>query len=221
MVLVVTTSALRGARYLRALIAQVEREIADGWKGRPLIVSDGPPPFDSGWRTDASAAPGGQKHTYWRALASGVEHACHAGTQQFLILEDDVELCRNALRYIAGVTVPAEFAFLSWFDGHAVPAGTEPGIHAAPAGRFICLQAVTWTLATAATLLASRRAATWSEPHRGDLLVASILARRRYGVHVPNLVEHRGVESLCSPGQRLAGIRVAANYPGATFDAMK
>ncbi len=157
---------------------------------------------------------------YWRALACGVEAAHSRQLDQFLILEDDVELCANALPYIASSRVPAGMDFVTWFDGHALPASAAPGFHVAPIQRFICLQAVTWPVTTAMRLLESERATRWSEPHRGDLLVRHILTPGSYAVHVPNLVEHRGAHSLCSPGQTLQGNRVALNYPGPGFDAL-
>jgi hypothetical protein len=51
-------------------------------------------------------------------------------------------------------------------------------------------------------------------------LIAKILRGRHYGVHVPNLVQHLGDQSICNPGQGLSGVRVANNYPGARFDAL-
>ena len=139
MLLVVTTCALRGAGYLRALVQQVEEAGAEGWSGPRLVVSDGPPPFETGWPTDASPAPVGQKRTYWRALTHGIESARRAGADQFLVLEDDVELCRTPSPTFARMTVPAGFDFISSFDGHAVPAA--PGrafTQSPPRASLVC-----------------------------------------------------------------------------------
>jgi hypothetical protein len=67
--------------------------------------------------------------------------------------------------------------------------------------------------------LRSPAAAAWPDRHGGDTLIARILTGRRYGVHVPNLLQHIGAQSICNPGQGLAGVRVANNYPGRSFDA--
>jgi len=53
-----------------------------------------------------------------------------------------------------------------------------------------------------------------------DLLIAQVLAGRTYGVHVPNLVQRCGSESICNPGHALVGARTAANDPGKQFDAL-
>ena len=218
MVLVVVTCALRTSDCLRGLIEQVDRQ---PWGGERLLVSDGPPAIETGWPTHATAKAGaGQMRTYWRALGLGVERARRAGSGRFLVLEDDVELSANAMVYIDDVEVPQDHDFLTWFDGHAVPRGAPAGIYAVPTRRFYCLQGVTWKIETAERLLASRQAAAWTQLHRGDHLVRAILAGGRYGVHVPNLVEHRGIESICTPGRALIGPRLAANYAGRDFDCL-
>jgi hypothetical protein len=101
--------------------------------------------------------------------------------------------------------LPGAFAFVTWYDGHAVPRGAARGIYPANALRFICLQAVTWKPTVAQELLSSPVAAAWPEIHGGDLLIAKILGGRSYGVHIPNLVQHLGADSVCSPGDTLAG----------------
>ncbi len=218
MILLVTTCRGRNGGYL----ARLQRQIDDsGWNGRRVLVSDGPPPSPSGagWSVAATPQREGQKKTYWRALALGLEECRRAGSDRMLILEDDVELCTNALAYIERAHLPGAFAFVTWYDGHAVPRGASRGIYPANAMRFICLQALTWTTSVAEELLSSRVAAAWSEAHGGDLLIARILAGRSYGVHVPNLVQHLGSESVCSPGVDLSGARTASNYAGKEFDA--
>jgi hypothetical protein len=174
----------------------------------------------AGWRISASQSNEGQKRTYWRALSIGFEEARREGTDRILILEDDVELCRNALPYMARARLPAVLDFVTWFDGHAIPARARPGIYPVLAQSFFCLQGVTWSCAAAETLLSAPASQQWKERHSGDILIAKILRGRYYGVHVPNLVEHRGAKSICNPGQGLTGVRVANNYPGSDFDAL-
>jgi hypothetical protein len=88
------------------------------------------------------------------------------------------------------------------------------------AHSFFCLQGVTWRPTVAEALLRAPAAQAWRDPHAGDILIAKILKGRRYGVHVPNLVQHLGATSICNPGQKLTGVRTANNYPGAYFNAM-
>ncbi len=217
MVLLITTCGGRDPRYLARLLRQIT---ASGWSGRRFIISDGTPSLASGWPTSASKKREGQTRNYWRALAVGLEEARRCRSDRILILEDDVELCRNALPYMQRARLPQPLDFVTWFDGHMVKPRSRAAIYPAPAKNFFCLQGVTWQLATAAALLRSPSAATWKELHSGDILIAKILSGRHYGVHVPNLVQHLGAHSLCNPGERLTGVRVANNYPGPDFDAM-
>jgi hypothetical protein len=216
MVLIITTTATgRGAAGLERLL----RQIADaGWRGPRFLVCDGPPVQAGGWVTVASGRRQGQRRTYWRALALGVEQT-RGRDERILILEDDVELCRNALPYIERAPIPPGLDFITWFDGHVMDPGASAGIYPVPAEKFFCLQGVTWRTTTAQTLLRSPEAAAWPDRHSGDTLIGKILRGRRYGVHVPNLIQHMGAQSICNPGQRLEGVRTANNYPGARFDA--
>jgi hypothetical protein len=221
LILLITTC--RGRNGSGDYLARLQRQIDDsGWTGRRVLVSDGLPPAHAsgdGWSVAATAQREGQKKSYWRALALGTEECRRTGSDRMLILEDDVELCTNALPYMERARLPGAFAFVTWYDGHAVRPGAARGIYPAAAMRFICLQAITWTPSVAEELLSSEVAAAWSEPHGGDLLVAKILGGRSYGVHVPNLVQHLGSESVCSPGVNLSGARTASNYAGRKFDA--
>jgi hypothetical protein len=217
MILLVVTCGARGSQYLGNLVEQIDQS---GWAGRRFIISDGPPPLRTGWPTIASPEREGQTKTYWRALAVGLEEARRSRADRFVILEDDVELSQNALQYMERTPLHPVLAFVTWFDGHAIRPGSKDGIHLVPAQRFCCLQGVTWRPRTAETLLGSSDVRAFRNWHEGDVLASKILTGQLYGVHVPNLVQHLGVTSLCNPGQDLTGSRTANNYRGRTFDAM-
>lgn len=216
MILIITTGGHRHAQCLDRLTAQIRDA---GWSGPRFLVADGTAARASGWTTLASPRRQGQRRTYWRALALGVQQTRAAADDRILILEDDVELCRNALGYMQRAPIPAGLDFITWFDGHMIREGSTPGVYPVPAEKFFCLQGVTWRRSTAEMLLRSPAAAAWPDRHSGDTLIARILAGRRYGVHVPNLLQHIGAQSICNPGQQLAGVRTANNYPGRGFDA--
>jgi hypothetical protein len=218
MILIITTSGHRGAQCLGRLLAQIRDA---RWNGPRFIVCDGPPVRASGWNVVATPHRQGQRRTYWRALALGVAETRASADDRILIFEDDVELCRNALAYMQRTPLPDGLDFVSWFDGHMINHRASPGVYPLPAEKFFCLQAVTWRRSTAERLLRSPAAAAWSDRHSGDTLIARILTGRRYGVHVPNLVQHIGAQSICNPGQTLAGVRTANNYPGRSFDAAR
>jgi hypothetical protein len=216
-ILLITTCKRPESQYLGDLIAAID---ASGWQGPRFLVSDGESPLDTSWPTATTNENTGQMRTYWRALAIGVDQARLRGDSKILILEDDVELCRNALQYMERLVIPSGLEFVTCFDGHVVPAGARKGIYPAPGQYFFCLQGVIWTVEAAEKLLNAPAAGQWKEPHRGDNLIAWIMYGSSYGVHVPNLVQHRGDDSLCNPGQNLSGVRMANNYPGAEFDAL-
>lgn len=217
MIVLVTTCERPGSSYLPRLLTSIEQS---GWSGPCFIVSDGPTSIATSFPVFASRKRQGQMRTYWRAMQIGAEQARRLGHDRVVILEDDVELCRNALTYMDTVTLPP-VDFVTWFDGHVIPEGARPGIYRVPAERFFCLQAVTWTPAALEILLASPRAVEWRPLHEGDVLIAQILSGRRYGVHIPNLAQHMGSVSLCNPGEDLSGVRTANNYPGQHFNALR
>jgi len=217
MVLLIVTCGARGSVYLGRLVKQINES---GWAGPRFILSDGPMSLVTGWPTEASLTRQGQMRTYWRALSVGLREARRIASDRILILEDDVELSRNALRYMEKTRLPEVLDFVTWFDGHVVPPGSKSGIYPVPAENFFCLQGVTWRSATVERLLRSPAVGAWRDEHSGDILIAQILRGRRYGVHVPNLVQHLGASSICNPGQKLTGVRTANNYPGPSFDAL-
>src|SRR3954467_11478207 len=103
MVLLITTCGVRDPRYLGQLLKQIG---ASGWKGPRVLVSDGPTPLVTGWPTASSPRCEGQMRTYWRAMALGLDQARKHRTDRVVILEDDVELCRNALQYLEHARIP-------------------------------------------------------------------------------------------------------------------
>src|SRR6185369_11646353 len=98
MVLLITTCGGRTAEYRQRLQRQIDDS---GWGGRRILVSDGPlADAAAGWTITATPVREGQKKTYWRALAVGLEECRKTDDNRILILEDDVELCTNALPYM-------------------------------------------------------------------------------------------------------------------------
>ncbi len=229
LVLITTCRRPRGTDYLNPLLRQVLQETR-----AVMVVSDGPLEVELANRVrvpliKASPEPRGQKFAYWSALRLGSSWGDDddGEDRRVTILEDDVVLCRNALAYMERVQLPENLDLVSWYDGHAVERISLPGrpagghIVAVQAERFACLQAVTYPQRTIRRLLEAPAAARWREPHGGDNLIAEVLRGRHYGVHLPNLVDHVGADSIVSPGQSLEGMRRARNFPGADFDALQ
>lgn len=171
----------------------------------------------------------GQFRNYWRALRVARDLANRYDLDQVTVGEDDIEVCEGTFDYIETYRVPESLAFVTWFDANR-PAMVQPFDESGkryacltpePAIKFRCLQLVTYPLRTVDLLLSAPQATWWNHPHEGDTLIAIILdeARQVYGIHMPNLAQHVGAESLANPGKGLTPRRTSANYPGADFDA--
>jgi len=173
------------------------------------------------WVTDTHLQ--GTVANYYRALRVALDICERYQLQQILVCQDDIELCTGALEYIEAFPVPVGAAFVEWFDGREPGRGVGP---CAPwvkweCGRTLNLQAVTWRLETIRAVLAQPRPAWWTLPHGVDDLLCCIAGDLgwQWGVHLPNLVQHVGAQSLVDPARTLTGNRTSKNYPGKDFDA--
>jgi hypothetical protein len=81
LILLVTTCRGRDPEYLGRLQRQIDES---GWRGRKILISDGTPPTAStaDWLVDATVQQEGQKKTYWRALALGLQECRRAGSDR-------------------------------------------------------------------------------------------------------------------------------------------
>ena len=210
-----TTSDLERAPYrLRALKA---------------IAAQGPP--EPGLHVFQDADHRGQAWNFCRALVAGL----NAGAERITLLEDDIEICRGFVDRVERQPIPADCAFISWFDPflgcprlgsyyHPTvpskePMPLAPGLVRRICSLFYCNQALTFTRATAERIARAPVASLWNQPHAGDEMIAQILQHENYGVHFPSLVQHVGAVSLCNPGQPLKKNRISHHYPGPDFDA--
>lgn len=152
--------------------------------------------------------------------------------RDLLFFEDDLQLCRNAVRRMAAQRVPDDVGIVTFFDMKEVAPGAAPGLYRRPADGHHgsgfwgaqCLRIHREALA----FLAVRN---WLDESRGDSRMASDILmgrhlakhakRRHLAVHIPNLVEHVGHASACFPGLSLSPRwRRATNFPGRGFDAL-
>jgi len=149
-----------------------------------------------------------------------------------LFFEDDLLLCRNAVKRMIAQRVPEDVGIVTFFDMKEVAPGAAPGLYRRPADGHHgsgfwgaqCLRIHSESLA----YLADRN---WLDESRGDSRMASDILmgrhlakhpkRRHLAVHTPNLVEHVGHASACFPGLSLSQRwRRATNFPGRGFDAL-
>jgi len=175
----------------------------------------------------------GQCWNFLRALRAGVE----SGAERITLLEDDIEITRGFVARVEATEVPDDCAFISWFDpflgcprlGTYYDAHPEigpkekipdaPGFVRRVAALFYCNQALTFRRAAAEMILESSLTRMWSVPNEGDQLIAQVMRHDFYAVHVPSIVQHVGMVSLCNPGTALEKNRVSHHYRGADFDA--
>jgi hypothetical protein len=150
-----------------------------------------------------------------------------------LWLEDDLLLCKNAIRYMCTYSLECDTPFTAFFEcrhfRELVTWGTDHLYHVPMSAQLAGLQAVLFP----ATTMAFLRAAVvdlplpdWIRPIDADIAVSWWLqAKASFCVHMPNLVQHVGVESVLTdaegrPVDRSAAEFQSQNFPGREFDAM-
>jgi hypothetical protein len=223
---------------------------SDSWPGPKILLSDCPVDHFPGiidhrqWHVFGTPAPLGSARAYARAFR--VALAVDPDLNHLTILEDDVELCSNALTYMSRVEVPDDVAFVTWFTydydwrpGPHAPVKPSPaerardenrGILAARPSRFFILtQAVTFPRRTADNLLECPMfGAEWTEKDGHDLMIGHALGDAKYAAHFPVLVQHTGGLSSAvklarkEPPKHDAqeGARTSPHYVGPDFDAI-
>lgn len=121
-------------------------------------------------------------------------------------VEDDVELCRNALAYVARLRMPEDVAFVTWFTydyDYSSPRHVVLGEHPASLGRpilacrsaryFILTQCCTFSRYTVERVLSCPMAAErWPKRDAHDELISWALGDSLYAAHFPILVQHAG-----------------------------
>ncbi|MEN9306481.1 MAG: hypothetical protein RL173_413 [Fibrobacterota bacterium] len=149
-----------------------------------------------------------------------------------LFFEDDLLLCRNAVKRMIAQRVPDDVGIVTFFDMKEVAPGAAPGLYRRPAdghhgSGFWGAQCLKFCPDTLNHLEQSK----WNNEGRdgsrmaSDLLIGRIMSkhprRMHLAVHIPNLVEHVGHASACFPGLALSSRwRRASNFAGQGFDAL-
>lgn len=198
----VLTCAKRG-QYLAQTIASIDRSGGAEYSGPKFIHVDGPAdeipagPWRDGWEVvSLSPARAGTR----LAMLAIMKRAAAAGVETLLYFEDDVVLCKNAIRAMVEIGVPAPLGFVTYCDLMlSGPAPLElvafPGCpRNAPVadGGFRGCQA----LAVGRAVI--ERLATDPVPHwitRHDVDAVMGTSCEIYGV-VDSLANHVGAESL-------------------------
>jgi len=223
--------------YVGETIAQIDRQ-----GGKPLLrrlYVDGTESFVEtlesrlrpygieGWEIVRLGEGLGSTEAMRRLIVKSSEEA-----RDLLFFEDDLLLCRNAVKRMISQQVPDDAGIVTFFDMKEVSPGAAPGIYRRPTnGRdgkgfwgAQCLRihkdSLVW--------MANRNwADSWEAGTRmaSDILMGRHMevhpTRNSLGVHIPNLIEHVGHASACFPGLSLSPRwRQASNFRGREFDAM-
>jgi len=178
---------------------------------------------------------GGNKWPYWKILELARDTSGPFGDA--VILEDDVELCRNAVARMTLLPVPRDLDGIHFFNGFYFRGErVHPGLWRTPAAVMGC-QAIKFTRRCLERLVDWRTKPEWQKFNESDNAIGLAQARLglKFGCHMPDIVQHVGAVSVVSHGMfaeagvpedgrrdadRTLGGRVSVNYPGARFDAM-
>lgn len=226
---------------LAGMTDSLSRAGIGGWAGPRLLVSDGRHE-DLPWNWTSIV------HPHRRGSAAGfvsvLRHALanDPDLDYLTFFEDDISLCRNALTYMAGVVIPQDLAFLSWFTydyDYASPPHTRqvphpselknPVLGVRPARFFILIQACTFPRRTIERLLRCPKITChWPKREGHDEMVAWALGDSLYGTHFPIIVQHTGGlnsavvldrgQAKLAPDDPWAAERRSPYYLGDDFD---
>jgi hypothetical protein len=224
------------------------------WPGPRILASDGPadqisstfPLNQDGWITLHSPPPQlGAARAFVRALR--LAFAVDPDLELLTFLEDDIELCKNALAYMAQVAVPPDVSLITWFTynydwstprheiAHPTPQeiAFDQGrgvLGVRPSRFFILTQACTLTRLTIEKICNCPLAAKeWPKREGHDELISWVLGDAPYATHFPIMVQHAGgLNSAVSVDLRehgdlsnaQSGDRSSPLYVGREFDAL-
>jgi len=205
-------TALRPRPSLLETLDSLEDAGLDRWTGPKIMYSDGPSSCREaagtidrqGWRVIRTAEPRGAAWSFVNLLRLCL--TADPDLDRLTFVEDDVELCRNALDYVSRVRA---CVLLSWFTfdydwscpGHAPACPSQAavadrtrGILARRSTRyFILTQACTLPRRTVDLILACPHVASrWPKPDGHDEMIAWALGDAPYAVHFPILAQHTG-----------------------------
>jgi hypothetical protein len=161
----------------------------------------------------------GNKLPYWTCIA-----LAHSFGGDAIILEDDVELCGNAIRRMMTLPVPEDLALLQFFNPDLMPTEkTFPGLWRPPAVDLQFTQAIKFPQRTIEKLIVWREDPRFLQFTQSDRSLALALHALglRFGVHAPELVQHVGEISAVEEVRQLANWKSSKTWPGRGFDAMR
>lgn len=228
---IAVSTCKREGNYLPATLASLERTGALDFERFVLVDKDEDEPFDVGaaatnWPVvDYKRSFPTVRNNLWNAFRMAVQ----LGSPRLLFFEDDILLCKNAVRRMATVEIPDTAAFMTFHDVKEHEPGTKPGIylsddaHGKEGTGFWGSQALAIPRRTLEYLVTCDPFSVWksSLPRHGDRVLEHFVSKSkwpRFAVHMPCLVRHVGEVSVAHPGKSLS-VRTTTNWPGLDYDA--
>jgi hypothetical protein len=168
-----------------------------------------------------------------------VQHCQEFPGRDLVFCEDDYKFTKNAMPRIIKTEVLNDCGFVTWFDGlrcprNDYPEKLVPTISVKPAnGNIWCMgvqrhawRFVEWMVERWPTNVHPKYMPHRWHPHFMDTILSRMLEDSpwpKYGVALPNLVEHigevSGYQGTPDLSTRGPGLR-ANNYPGDSYDAL-
>jgi len=250
-VLVVAT-APRKVSTLGATLASLNRAGSSRWPGPKILSSDGPLDdslsaslAEDGWTVTSTPSPEGCARAFLSRLRAAIE-LC-PDLDRLTFVEDDVEMCKNALDYMCRVHIPNDLALVTWFTydydwtsprhppqiphPNDAALGTGRGLLGCRPSRFFILtQAVSFPRRTVDLLLDCPFLRDWPKLDGHDEMIAWALGDGLYAAHFPVLVQHTAGSDNSAvtfarqaanvlPDEAQEGARSSPLYVGPEFDA--
>ncbi len=225
----VMTCPRAGISYLRETVERLMSEGAeDVVPARRFIFSDGPIGWTPrGWTVVVNEfGPSTAKIALWNILRHTTKLSVSLEISNLLLFEDDIVICKNAVRKMLKLKPASHLAAMAYFDLREISTKVEnpPGVYCRRASGidgkgFYGMVAMNYPMETV-NFLAGRSYNEVPQSSGGDTFVSLVIERhypkKDIGVVLPNFFEHRGDISACgnSRGQR------AQHFAGVDFDAM-
>jgi hypothetical protein len=216
---VLTCPALRG-QYLERTIASIDRAGGADFEGPKVIHIDGGGdiPRFAGWSVESLS---GQRAGARKAMVAIMKAAAGARVATLLYFEDDVILCKNAIRAMLEIGVPQPLGFVTYCDlaWHPCPPlelAAFPGCptnQPVPIDGFVGCQALALPLRTLERFV--EPLPDWIDRNNCDATIGQIA--ECYGV-VDSLANHVGTQSAIM-GLAYERLRVVRGWRGEDFDA--
>ncbi len=233
---IITCPRPGGVSYVEATAAALVREGA-GDCHRLAIVDGQEAPELSGWdvRFSPLAERQGIRVTMWRAFRAALE----VGADRLIYCEDDIIPCKNAVRRMTEMEIPADTGFITFCDFKELPfAATETGLHRiSPYGisgtglfgnqclifprQTLLLLVRRDPLAVGEIILPCGDRVPATARNHADVMLGHMVSkiRPKVLVHLPRLVRHVGMNSIAHP-ERQRAAPATPHYPGDDFDAL-